>query len=114
VLGDYRGRRIVDVLGSAFTTKEATVAGRPAVEFSGSFGGTTVTGYGFSRMRGVMIDVTPTLSLEINHFVPVGTTADFEKDDVVFEQILLAVSFAASTEKGGIPVTVPAATSSGY
>lgn len=111
-LRDYRGSIITDVNGTAFTTKEATASGRRAMEFSGVFAGRTVAGYAFSRMRGVMVEVTQTLSLEINHFVPSGIVADFEADDGVFDQILDTFTFS-SVALPIVTATPRPATSSG-
>jgi hypothetical protein len=97
VLRDFRGTVISDVNGKAFTTKPTTIAGKPAVEFTGGFTGGTLSGYVFSKMRGVMIELSPTLSLEINHFTPSGITSDFEKDDVLFTNILKTVTVTGYT-----------------
>lgn len=97
LLADYRGKAITDVAGRAFETTETTLSGKPAIEFTGNFVGTTAGGYAFSRMRGIMIEVTDTLSLEVNHFTPNGLTADFEADEALFEQILKTVSLGATS-----------------
>ena len=61
----------------------------------------------FSAVCGVMmIELTNTLSLEINHFTPNGITSDFVKDDALFDTILKTLTFLGPT-----PTT---ATSSGY
>jgi len=91
-LADFRGNIISDVNGISFTTKKVTIAGRPATEFTGSFTGRTVAGYAFSKMRGVMVEITPTTSLEVNHFIPNGVTADFVTDDVLFDAILNTIT----------------------
>ena len=102
VLPDYRGKIISDLKGIPFTTSETTIGGQSATEFSGTFIGTTVSGYVFSQMRGYMIPLTETISLEINHFTPNGLTTDFLKDDVLFDQILQTLIFPSSSlEKGG-------------
>lgn len=93
-LRDYRGAVVTDVLGQPFLTKDATTAGNMGVTFTGSFDGTTVGGYAFNRMRGEMIPVSATLSIEFNHFTPSGITADFEADDALFEKILKSISLA--------------------
>ena len=87
-LRDFRGAVVVDAGGREFTTTPTMVAGRQALVFSGLFTGTTAGGYSFAQMRGVMIEVDSTLSLEINHFTPTGVSADFASDDVVFNQVL--------------------------
>lgn len=94
VLADVRGSAISDVSGVSFTSKPTTVAGLPATEFMGVFTGRTVSGYGFSQMRGVMIELTPTTSLEINHFTPNGIVADFAADDTLFDAILKTITVA--------------------
>lgn len=91
LLADYRGTAIADTRGTTFTTKQTTVAGLSALEFSGTFTGGTVSGYSFTSMRGVMIAITPTTSLEINHFTPNGIVADFAADDALFDEILKTV-----------------------
>ncbi len=110
-LSSLRGAVVTDVLGTAFTSHEATVSGRTAIEYAGTFSGRTSGGYGFSEMHGFMIEVTPTLTLEINHFTPTGVTADWASDDALFTQIISTLSFTSE-----LPVTtetpVPA-TSSG-
>ncbi len=122
-LADFRGSIISDVNGISFTTKKVTVGGRPATEFTGSFTGRTLAGYAFSKMRGVMIEITPNTSLEINHFTPNGVTADFVSDDTLFDSILTTVSIPAAltpttlTPTSTIPVatsTPRPATGSGY
>lgn len=97
LLKDFRGAKVSDVSGKLFTSKDATVSGRPAVEFTGTFVGTTVGGYSFSQMHGYMVAVSDTLSLEINHFTPTGITADFDGDDTLFEKIITTFSFSETT-----------------
>lgn len=87
-LRDFRGAVVTDAGGREFTTTPTTVAGKQALEFKGLFSGTTGGGYSFTQMRGVMIEVDSTLSLEINHFTPTGVSADFASDDAVFNQVL--------------------------
>jgi hypothetical protein len=87
-LRDYRGTAISDVNGVVFTTKAITVAGKQAMEYTGTFTGRTISGYSFTTMRGVMIPLTDTTSVEFYHFVPSGIVADFQSDDVLFETIL--------------------------
>ncbi len=101
------GAQITDVNGTAFTTTETTVAGSRGREFTGTFRGTTVGGYTFSRMRGVMIEVGGALTIEINHFTPSGVTADFEADDILFNEILKTVAFATPS---AVPTATPSTT----
>lgn len=112
VLADFRGSIVSDLRGQAFSVKETTIAGKKAVEFSASFTGSTVEGYGFSQMRGVMIEVNAEVSLELNHFSPNGTTTDFAADDLLFDQIIKTLVLSA-TPAGVTPTAVPTATSSG-
>lgn len=79
---------VTDANGIAFVNKDATISGHIATEFSGTFTGRTISGYAFTQMHGFMIEVTPTATLEINHFTPAGITADFAKDDVLFSKIV--------------------------
>jgi len=111
-LRDFRGTVISDVNGTPFTTTETTVSGNTAVAFKGTFTGRTVSGYAFSAMRGVMVAVNDTMSLEINHFAPMGITADFAADDVLFEKILSSFIFPATGDKGAILAPPSTATGS--
>jgi hypothetical protein len=124
-LTDFRGSVISDVGGISFTTKPTTVAGLPATEFTGVFSGRTISGYGFSRMRGFMVEISPTTSLEINHFTPTGIVADFAADDTLFDAILKTIKIGGSasvsatlmptrTPTPTIVSTTPTATPSGY
>ncbi len=111
---DFRGSAITDAAGTFFTTKEATVGGHRALSFAGAFAGKTVGGYGFTQMRGYMIEVTPTLSLEMNHFTPTGVIADFAADDALFEKIVGTLALPAASI---IPIATSAsnpATTSGF
>lgn len=112
ILSDFRGSAISDVNGLLFNVKDGIAAGVDAREFTGSFSGKTVTGYAFTRMRGVMIPVSATLSVEINHFTPAGITTDWAADDMLFDQILQTVSLTAMIATPTAAPTV--ATSSGY
>lgn len=116
-LRDYRGAIVTDVLGQPFLTKDATTAGKMGVTFTGSFDGTTVGGYAFSSMAGVMIPVSGTLSVEFNHFTPSGITADFESDDALFQKILKSITLetpVTPTLTAPVVPTISIATSSGY
>lgn len=95
LLRDFRGAVITDAGGREFTTTPTTIAEKHALEFRGLFTGTTSGGYSFSQMRGVMIEVDSTLSLEINHFTPTGVSADFASDDGVFDEILKTLVLAS-------------------
>jgi hypothetical protein len=111
-LSSLRGAVITDVAGTAFTSHDATVSGHTAIEFIGTFVGRTSGGYGFTQMHGFMIEVTPTVTVEINHFTPTGVTADWARDDALFTQIISTISF---NQVIPIATTTPVpATTSGY
>lgn len=101
VLADFRGKIISDAGGKPFTVSTTTVAGKPATEFTTTQMGSTIGGYAFSRMRGYMIEVTDTLSLEINHFSPSGITTDFAADELVFNSIVQSLTFGG-IQKGSV------------
>jgi len=88
---------VKDAGGRIFETKEATVSGFTAVDYSGSFIGRTTGGYTFTAMHGVMIQITPTITVEINHFAPNGITTEFEKDDALFSEILKTVTSVSTS-----------------
>lgn len=96
-LADFRGKIVSDAAEREFVTEEVTVAGQPALSFRGDFTGNTVSGYSFIKMRGVMIEVNETLSLEFNHFTPTGVNADFASDDALFEEILQTLVLPVSS-----------------
>lgn len=112
-LSDFRGKVVSDLAGRSFQVKTVTVAGKNAVEFWGFFTGTTVGGYSFSQMRGVMVEVSDTLSVEFNHFAPTGVNADFATDDTLFDTILKTVVFSgySSAQKGAV-LPLPSASQS--
>jgi hypothetical protein len=111
-LSNFRGALITDVNGMAFTSHDATVSGSTAIEFTGAFAGRTSGGYGFTHMHGIMIEVTPTETIEVNHFTPTGISTDWGRDDALFAQIISTVSF---TSPPPIATTTPVpATTSGY
>jgi len=93
VLPDYRGKIISDAAGKALVTKETTIAGKKATEYTTDTTGATAGGYAFTTMHGYMIEVTDTLSFEINHFSPSGVTADFAADDALFKSIVATIKF---------------------
>lgn len=103
-LGYTQGAVITDAAGNPFTTTQITVTGRPALEYTGAFIGTTVGGFSFTQMRGVMIEVSNKLAIEFNHFAPKGVSVDFESDDVIFNKILESLTLPT-------PTSVPSATS---
>jgi hypothetical protein len=87
---------VKDAGGKVFETKETTVAGLVAVDYSGSFMGLTTGGYTFTAMHGVMIQIAPTITIEMNHFAPNGITSEFEKDDAIFAQILKTFTYVST------------------
>ncbi|MBU1326537.1 hypothetical protein KKB64_03680 [Patescibacteria group bacterium] len=105
---------LTDVSGRVFTMTDVSVAGFAAKEFNGVFTGTTGGGYAFTRMRGVIVPVDDTLSIEFNHFAPAGLTVDFEEDDVLFDRILetFATGIKPVTSIAATPTFAPVATSS--
>lgn len=96
VLPDFRGADIIDVGGIAFATTQVGLGTRTAIAFRGEFPGTTIGGYTFSEMRGIMIPLSPGLSLEVNHFSPRGVTTNFITDDALFDQIIETFDFTGS------------------
>lgn len=114
VLKDFRGSVISDLQGQAFTVTQTTIAGRPAVSFQANFTGSTSGGSTFGQMRGVMIEVTEGMSLELNHFTPTGRTADFAGDDKIFDEILarLVLGGNSGAEKGSTPQATPTSATS--
>lgn len=94
LLIDARGNVVVtDSSGKSFTTKQVTLGGgRKALEYAGLFSGTTVGGYTFSQMRGLMIEIDEDETLEMNHFTPSGVSAEFVKDDVLFDKIVASLT----------------------
>lgn len=90
-LGFTQGAVITDARGERFTTQTASVSGSPAVFYTGDFRGTTVGGYVFTKMRGVMIEVDEDLTVEFNHFAPASITVDFASDDTIFDRILKTI-----------------------
>jgi hypothetical protein len=101
VLADFRGKIISDAGGKPFVVSLTTIAGKPATEFTTAQIGSTIGGYAFSQMHGYMIEVTDTLSLEINHFSPSGITTDFTADDLVFKTIVQSLIFGG-VQKGNV------------
>lgn len=88
LLPDFRGAILTDATGKEFTMKQTIVAGISLYEYVGEFIGRTGGGYAFTQMRGVLIPVSETLAVELNHFAPTGSTTDFKGDDTIFEKII--------------------------
>lgn len=99
-LSSLGGARIIDASGLAFTSNTATVSGHFAIAFDGAFSGKTSDGYGFSEMRGFMVEISPSLTMEINHFAPEGATVDWTRDDALFDQILSQITFSSPSATG--------------
>ncbi len=106
VLADFRGKIISDAGGKSFVVNKTTIVGKPATEFTTSQVGSTIGGYAFSRMHGYMIEVTDTLSLEINHFSPSGITTDFAADEIIFNTIVQSLSFGGIQKGSVIPTSI--------
>jgi hypothetical protein len=114
-LRDYRGTVITDVNGVPIPTKQFTLNNFLATEYDSSASGRTVSGYAFSQMRGVMIPLTDALSVEVNHFTPMGITADFTADDTLFDSIIKTFTYSTVTPAATVTATpTKIATSSGY
>jgi hypothetical protein len=112
-LRDFRGTVITDANGIPIPTKPLLLGSINATEYESSGSGQTVSGYAYSHIRGVMIPITDTLSVEVNHFVPSGINADFSADDTLFDSIVKTFTFTATTsEEKGMPP--PTATTSGH
>jgi hypothetical protein len=111
-LRDFRGTVITDVNGFPIPTKPLSLEGFSATEYESSVSGQTVSGYAFTHIRGVMIPLTDTLSVEVNHFAPTGITADFAADDVLFDSIIKTFTYTATPTAAITPAST--ATSSGY
>lgn len=113
-LPDFRGAILTDASGHQFVMKQSIVGGKNVYEYVGDFAGRTGGGYSFSKMRGVLVPVTDTISVEFNHFAPVGITSDFAADDVLFDKII--ASFVSTVETiAPVATSTPAtATSSGF
>jgi hypothetical protein len=87
-LPDFRGAILTDASGHQFTMKQSIVGGKAVYEYVGDFTGRTGGGYNFSKMRGVLVPVTDLVSVEFNHFAPVGATTDFAADDALLDQVI--------------------------
>lgn len=107
VLADFRGKIISDAGGKPFIVSLTTITGKPATEFTTAQIGSTIGGYAFSRMHGYMIEVTDTLSLEINHFSPSGIATDFAADEIVFNTIVQSLTFGGVQKGSVIPTLAP-------
>jgi hypothetical protein len=104
------GAEIIDVGGTPFVTTQIGIGTRTGIAFRGEFPGTTVGGYTFSEMRGVMIPLFTGLSLEVNHFAPRGITTNFITDDALFDQIIQTFDISGVQLSSAAAVQVPIAT----
>ncbi len=113
LLPDFRGAILTDASGKEFTMQQKTVGGLSVYEYTGNFTGSTGGGYSFTAMRGVLIPVSDTLAVELNHFAPTGTTSDFATDDALFERIVAtftgSVTAPTATPAAASPTPTPAA-----
>ncbi len=119
-LPDFRGAILTDASGREFSMKQGVFGGAYAYEYTGNFTGRTGGGYTFTAIRGVLMPVSETLAIEFNHFAPAGVTSDFEKDDVLFDEIIASFSIAGGPVASptarpttSTPLSTPVATSSG-
>lgn len=112
-LPDFRGAILTDVNGKEFTMHQVRVGGKDVYEYVGDFTGRTGGGYQFTRMRGVLVSVSDTESVEFNHFSPVGIITDFAADDVIFNQIIESVKVPVTTTLSPTIRPTTSATSSG-
>jgi len=87
-LPDFRGAVLTDAAGREFTMKKTSIGGLDGYEYTANFTGTTSGGYTFTRMRGFLVLVDDTRSVDFNHFSPAGITVDFDSDDALFDQIV--------------------------
>lgn len=110
-LPDFRGAILTDAAGHQFVMKQSIVGGKNVYEYVGDFAGRTGGGYSFTKMRGVLVPVSETISVEFNHFAPVGITSDFAADDVLFDKIIASFN---STVTPVVTSTPSTATSSGF
>lgn len=110
-LPDFRGAILTDTTGNEFTMKQTMLNGVYAYEYTGDFTGRTGGGYTFTKMRGVLVPISDSLSVEFNHFSPAGTTTDFAKDDTVFDAIVASLTSGGTSPVLSTPTQLPTATS---
>lgn len=96
---------VTDITGKQFETKDATISGLIAREFSGDFIGTTAGGYRFTKMHGFLIKANETKLVEINHFAPAGITTDFISDDEVFNKIITTLQISSQSNVKNVQYT---------
>jgi hypothetical protein len=93
LLKDYRLGVISDASGKEITVNPITIQGRTGIAYTADFTGATVSNIRFTKIRGVMLPITDTLSFELNHFALIGTNADFDADEILFNNILSSIAF---------------------
>lgn len=94
LLPDFRGKQLTDVSGKLLTTKVVALTNRMrATDYTLQSAGTTVGGYRFSLIHGLMIEINEQMSLEINHFAPSGVVVDFGGDEAVFDEIVNSINW---------------------
>jgi hypothetical protein len=106
-LRDFRGTVITDANNVPIPSKTLPLGEISATEYESSQSGRTVSGYAFSQIRGVMIPLTDSLSIEINHFTPSGINADFTADDTLFDSIIKTVTYSVPITSVTPTITVP-------
>lgn len=118
VLPDFRGAILTDAGGKEFVMKQTLIGSVYVYEYTGDFTGRTGGGYTFTKMRGVLLPVSETLAVEFNHFAPAGITADFSKDDALFDSIIKTFAtkgyIAPATPTMSVPTSTPTASASGF
>lgn len=97
-LPDFRGAILTDTTGKEFVMKQTTIGGKDVYEYTGNFAGRTSGGYSFTKMRGVLVPITATTSVDFNHFAPTGITSDFAADDALFDQIISRLVVPSATK----------------
>ena len=91
-LPDFRNAILTDASGRAFTMSLLTVGSHEVYEYVGDFSGSTLQGYQFSKIRGLLVSVDDNTSIEFNHFSPQSAVTDFVSDDVLLTQIVGSVA----------------------
>lgn len=78
---------MTDMSGQPFETKSASEGAVRQKTYTGSFIGTTASGYKFTQMYGRVYWIGPGQVLEINHFSPSGINVDMAGDRQLFTKI---------------------------
>lgn len=114
LLPDFRGAILTDANGKEFVMRQTTIGGVNVYEYIGDFTGRTAGGYSFSKMRGVLIPVSDSLAIELNHFAPVGQQVDFAADDALFDSIVMSFRGGIGIQPTLRPTSVPSASGSAF